>query len=716
PVPCSCVLLYKQDFTKKLGLCCITCTYCSQTCQRGVTEQLDGSTWDFCSEDCKSKYLLWYCKAARCHACKRQGKLLETIHWRGQIRHFCNQQCLLRFYSQQNQPNLDTQSGPESLLNSQSSEAKPQTPAQTKVENSNTIKTLEENGNLGKIPVKTRPAPAAPTPPPPPPPTAPRKNKAAMCKPLMQNRGVSCKVEMKSKGSQTEEWKPQVIVLPIPVPIFVPVPMHLYCQKVPVPFTMPIPVPVPMFLPTTLESTDKIVETIEELKVKIPSNPLEADILAMAEMIAEAEELDKASSDLCDLVSNQSAEGLLEDCDLFGPARDDVLAMAVKMANVLDEPGQDLEADFPKNPLDINPSVDFLFDCGLVGPEDVSTEQDLPRTMRKGQKRLVLSESCSRDSMSSQPSCTGLNYSYGVNAWKCWVQSKYANGETSKGDELRFGPKPMRIKEDILACSAAELNYGLAQFVREITRPNGERYEPDSIYYLCLGIQQYLLENNRMVNIFTDLYYLTFVQELNKSLSTWQPTLLPNNTVFSRVEEEHLWECKQLGVYSPFVLLNTLMFFNTKFFGLQTAEEHMQLSFTNVVRQSRKCTTPRGTTKVVSIRYYAPVRQRKGRDTGPGKRKRDDEAPILEQRENRMNPLRCPVKFYEFYLSKCPESLRTRNDVFYLQPERSCIAESPLWYSVIPMDRSMLESMLNRILAVREIYEELGRPGEEDLD
>lgn len=48
-------------------------------------------------------------------------------------------------------------------------------------------------------------------------------------------------------------------------------------------------------------------------------------------------------------MSNQSAEGLLEDCDLFGTARDDVLAMAVKMANVLDEPGQDLEADFPKS-------------------------------------------------------------------------------------------------------------------------------------------------------------------------------------------------------------------------------------------------------------------------------------------------------------------------------------------------------------------------------
>ncbi|XP_051486258.1 zinc finger MYM-type protein 3 isoform X1 [Apus apus] len=705
----GCVLLYKQDFTKNLGLCCITCTYCSQTCQRAVTEQLEGSTWDFCSEDCKSKYLLWYFKAARCHACKRQGKLLETIHWRGQIKHFCNQQCLLRFYNQQNQPNLDTQKGPESLLNSQTSEPKASAPSSQKAE-TNMLSAKTSSAQM---------SPATPPPPPAPVPATPRKNKAAMCKPLMQNRGISCKIEMKSKGCQTEaDWKPQVIVLPIPVPIFVPVPMHMYCQKVPVPFSMPVPVPVPMFLPTTLESTDKIVETIEELKVKIPSNPLEADILAMAEMIAEAEELDKASSDLCDLVSNQSAEGLLEDCDLFGPARDDVLAMAVKMANVLDEPGQDLEADFPKNPLDINPSVDFLFDCGLVGPDDVSTEQDLPRAVRKGQKRLVLSESCSRDSMSSQPSCTVLNYSYGVNAWKSWVQAKYAGGETSKGEELRFGPKPMRIKEDILACTAAELNYGLAQFVKEITRPNGERYEPDSIYYLCLGIQQYLLENNRMVNIFTDLYYLTFVQELNKSLSGWQPTVLPNNTVFSRVEEEHLWECKQLGVYSPFVLLNTLMFFNTKFFGLQTAEEHMQLSFTNVVRQSRKCTTARGVTKVVSIRYYAPAKQKKGRDGSSGKRKRDEEVPMLEQRENRMNPLRCPVKFYEFYLSKCPESLRNRSDVFYLQPERSCIAESPLWYSVIPMDRSMLESMLNRILAVREIYEEHSRLSglEDDMD
>ncbi|XP_043560871.1 zinc finger MYM-type protein 3-like isoform X2 [Chiloscyllium plagiosum] len=633
----GCVLLYKQDFTKNLGLCCITCAYCSQTCQRAVTKELDGNTWDFCGEECKSKYLLWYFKAS----------------------------------------------------------------------------------------VQTRSSKQQPPPPPPPPPSPPSpppvtlKNKAVLCKPLTQNKGISCKPEMKSKGCQTEEeWKPQLIVVPIPVPVFIPVPLHMYCQNTPVPFSMPIPVPIPMFLPTTLDSADKIVEAIEELKVKIPSNPFEADILAMAEMIAEAEEMEKASSDLCDLASNPSADGLLEDCDLFGPARDDVLAMAVKMANVLDEPGQDLEADFPKTPLELNSGVDFLFDCGIVTTDEEQPESEIPRAVRRGQKRLMLSESCSRDSLASQQCCTGLNYSYGVNAWKSWLQAKYASGDTSKSEELRFGPKPMRIKEDILSCTAAELNYGLAQFVKEVQRPNGERYEPDSVYYLCLGIQQFLLENNRMVNIFTDLYYLTFVQELNKMLQGWQPSLLPNGLIFSRVEEEHLWECKQLGVYSPFVLLNTLMFFNTKYFGLKCVEEHMRLSFTNVVRQSRKCTTPRGTTKLVSIRYYMPANYKKGRDQSStmGKRKREEEVAVLEQRENRMNPLRCPVKFYEFYLSKCPESMKSRNDVFYLQPERSCVAESPLWYSVIPMDRSMLESMLNRIMAVKEIYDDYSKDSLEDDD
>lgn len=48
----------------------------------------------------------------------------------------------------------------------------------------------------------------------------------------------------------------------------------------------------------------------------------------------------------------------------------------------------------------------------------------------------------------------------------------------------------MALNEDVLQCTTAELSYGLCCFINEVKRPNGEPYSPDSLFYLCLGIQQ----------------------------------------------------------------------------------------------------------------------------------------------------------------------------------------------------------------------------------
>lgn len=133
---------------------------------------------------------------------------------------------------------------------------------------------------------------------------------------------------------------------------------------------------------------------------------------------------------------------------------EDGLFLHAKRANKASEPG--LTADCPNHyccgrsgeafQSYVSESVGILGSFGTVSNTCLCTTYALAFpalrcTSLQGQKRLVLSESCSRDSMSSQPSCTGLNYSYGVNAWKCWVQTKYAGGESSKGEELRFGRK-----------------------------------------------------------------------------------------------------------------------------------------------------------------------------------------------------------------------------------------------------------------------------------
>jgi len=50
--------------------------------------------------------------------------------------------------------------------------------------------------------------------------------------------------------------------------------------------------------------------------------------------------------------------------------------------------------------------------------------------------------------------------------------------------------------------------------------------------------------------------------------------------------------------------------------------------------------------------------------TEAGQKRRKEDMPVYEQAENVDNPLRCPVKLYEFYLSKwlvCYLRSATRN-------------------------------------------------------
>ena len=75
-----------------------------------------------------------------------------------------------------------------------------------------------------------------------------------------------------------------------------------------------------------------------------------------------------------------------------------------------------------------------------------------------------------------------LKFTYGVNAWKHWVVQKNAQLE-----QISAGKKLKKFKTDILQCSVEELNNSLCLFVKEVRKPNGEEYAPDSIYYLCLG-------------------------------------------------------------------------------------------------------------------------------------------------------------------------------------------------------------------------------------
>ncbi|XP_040102881.1 glutamine-rich protein 1 [Oryx dammah] len=288
----------------------------------------------------------------------------------------------------------------------------------------------------------------------------------------------------------------------------------------------------------------------------------------------------------------------------------------------------------------------------------------------------------------------------GLEVWKNWAQTK--NAELEKDTQNRLAPigrrQLLRFQEDLISSAVAELNYGLCLMTREARNGEGDPYDPDVLYYIFLCIQKYLFENGRVDDIFSDLYYVRFTEWLHEVLKDVQPRVTPLGYVLpSHVTEEMLWECKQLGAHSPSTLLTTLMFFNTKYFLLKTVDQHMKLAFSKVLRQTKKNpSNPKD--KSTSIRYLKALGIHQ-----TGQKVTDD--MYAEQTENPENPLRCPIKLYDFYLFKCPQSVKGRNDTFYLTPEPVVAPNSPIWYSVQPISREQMGQMLTRILVIREIQE-----------
>uniref|UniRef100_A0A672IS17 TRASH domain-containing protein n=1 Tax=Salarias fasciatus TaxID=181472 RepID=A0A672IS17_SALFA len=681
----GCKLLFKQDFIKRLGLKCVSCNHCSQLCKRGVTRQLGGLTRDFCGDACAKKFHDWYYKAARCDCCKVQGNLTESVMWRAEMKQFCDQECLLKFYCQQNEPIMVTQKGPEnSSLGFEVQAAK-----------------------MGMVNQSTAPFAAGGL-------VRDVKNKAVLCKPLTLTKATYCKPHMQSKLLQTDVddgVKREFVPVPIPVPVFIPVPMNMYSQVTPTPAPLPVPVPVPVFLPTSLQGAEQLLQTISELK-----DQLEADQVC----VDEQQKPDvkpvkvKKEAELQKPPGGSSPEKEEEEEDEEEEEEEEEKY----------EPDLDLEADFPQASEPVPALEGMDEDLGFSLPpvlaeekEDLQDSAPQPKPRKQGSKRQAVEDSSPSSPPSRKPSegrSLPLRARYGVNAWRRWALSP--SGQTQDAT-AKDGCSAARPRSSLLSLSPGELNAALARFVREVCRPSGERYSPDSVLYLCLGIQQHLHAKGRTDDLFSDPCYQQFGEELDRVLKNWQPSVLPDGSLWGRVEEQSLWSSRQLGEQSPAALLRSLVYLNTKYFGLRTVEQHLRLSFANVYGPD----TVHPVTKETTVCIRVPsITQDHHEQTVSGKRKRSSEDMGRDADEDsggsdgpcRVRKHECHL--YELYRSKCPPSLREHLDVFYVQPDPGCSLDDPLWFSSSPLEQQILESLLIRVLLVRDIHTEKHLEDEEE--
>ncbi|RXN08835.1 zinc finger MYM-type 4-like protein [Labeo rohita] len=709
----GCKLLFKHDLTKRHGGQCRVCAYCQNMTHKTIQNFFGGKLEEFCTEECMSLYTVLFYEMAKCHGCKNQGSLKESLVWDGTTRHFCNLTCLLQFCSKcitPHQPasngtasNTTTVQAPLSLSKDMPVIGGVVSLASTLPGNTALTGALPTSNasskNIGEASTQTDAAVAAV------PYRRMLKNKALMCRPITEEQGVQCQPEppvstnlcetVIDENGETVKLVP--VPVPVPVPIYIPVPMHLYTQYTPFPLGLPLPVPVPMVIPGSQEGAEQ-KDTTSSLPAQ--SSVEDDDVEKGKDKPVSHDQGSTYSGDLESEARSTPTPFSWADTEDPGanvkppvPSTEPEEPVAAPTTSLSSEQ-PDLENDFPRSSVDPGAAKENRLVLTLKRRKR-GRDSHPPR--KRGRKRSGTDTS---GGVWLSTSSTKLNQMYGVEAWASWVRMKTGQSE----QEQQQSPGPMTMKEDVLQCTSADLSYGLCRFIKEVRRPNGEPYEPDSIYYLCLGIQQCLLENERLENIFTDSLYSQFITDITTLLKDWGDALPPGGYIHSRVEEEYLWECKQLGALSPIVLLNTLLFFGAKLLNLKTVEEHRRLAFSNVSHCSK--TTKSGMTAY--LRFKLPSKEEEKDKKAPaGKRRREEETveeEFLEMPENVENPLRCPVRLYEFYLSKCSNSVKQRPDLFYLQPESSCHPSSPVWYSAQPLESTMMESMLTRILAIRDIH------------
>ncbi|XP_053192108.1 zinc finger MYM-type protein 4 [Scomber japonicus] len=712
----NCKVLFKHEMTSRCkDLPWRSCSYCSSLGQKMLHSHYGGKMEEFCKPHCMSQYTVLYYGMGRCDSCRKQGYLTEKLQCLGSVRNFCNLPCLLQYcymHFETNQhtssngtgtapqaPHAPTQPHHSSKMNpviadvvslANGSATQPSVSADTAL--TGALPTSNVDGkNLDHASTQTDAMRG---------PVSRRrqmKNKSVLCRPFTMDQESMCQLPTPSTDSCSADDNVKVLMVPVPVPVFIPVPMNMYSQHTPFPMAMPIPVPVPILVPSqnkgvkdaAVQSDSLAVEDENQNDRHVSRAGHSGDVKSegVLPIIHKDEENPKAMQAHLPLTVSSAGSTESAHPQLITQPEGSTTTSDPPTTSAEDQPPSspmmDLENDLPPESLDQKASAP---------QRGVKRAREGSSGRKRGRRRI---RSMNRSAV-APPAPSKLNHLYGVKAWKCWVQQH--NKQPQK-------PSPGDIKEDILQCDSAELSFALSRFIKEVRRPNGEPYSPDSIFYLCLGLQQYLFMKGRIENIFTDELYKQFATEITGMLRLWRPKQLPSGgIVSSRVEEAYLWECKQLGAYSPIVLLNTVLFFCTKYFHFTTLAQHRSLSFSNFTLRSKPCSR---TGKIHYLHYQRSRGATTSREVTERSRKRQEEdAGDLEMLENITNPLHCPVRLYEFYLSRCPETVKTRTDVFFLQPEQNVHTHSSHWYTCQPLEHTTLQSMLTRILAVREVHQE----------
>ena len=146
-------------------------------------------------------------------------------------------------------------------------------------------------------------------------------------------------------------------------------------------------------------------------------------------------------------------------------------------------------------------------------------------------------------------------------------------------------------------------------------------------------------------------------------------------------EKEILWQAGKLGKSSPVSLVHTMWFLNIQYFGLRGVQEHTTMTMEIFFRK----VDDNGT---VYIEFLEDPTKCRGGGLNATKR-------VTDTKMFATGGERCPVSFFDFYVSKRPVELQNTGR-FYLIPKGDITDE--VWFSKRQMGHNSISKIMKRIV------------------
>lgn len=270
-----------------------------------------------------------------------------------------------------------------------------------------------------------------------------------------------------------------------------------------------------------------------------------------------------------------------------------------------------------------------------------------------------------------QPKSTKQKTKYDLQTWYNFCEQK---NEMRKVEDIPF----------------EQLNLLLCSFFKDVTKKNGEVYEPSTLTSFQRSIQRYLNSKGSTANLLKgDEFKLSrevLKSKKKKLVVDHGKGNRPKATrVLSEVEEDKLFAEGEFGSQNPVALQRTVWWLLALHFGFRARDESRRLLWGDVSLEN----DPETGNEILVWKTERGSKTRHGQDESSGRRAF---YPTAQATGNE----RCPVMYYKMFKSHRPLLMNQPESPFYLAIKHQRNPNDNIWYKRSPLGKNEIGKLLSK--------------------